>query len=91
VPIDRADLEKVYDWRQTQATSLASACFTLTGLILSPLLAAVFESKAELGSWSLYAYLLGALLAAVAGLLWHREARRLQKEYFARASGILEW
>ena len=82
---------KLYEWRQTQATSLASACFTLSGLILSPLLAAVFDSKADVEVWQLIVFLIGALLAAVSGGLWHREARHQQKAYSDWVHGILYW
>jgi len=78
--VDKADLGKVYDWRQAQATNLASACFTLSGLILSPLLAAILEGR-DLAVWQLSTYFLGALLAVISGVLWHREARHLQAEY----------
>jgi hypothetical protein len=74
-------LIKVYEWRQTQATSLATGCFTLSGLILSPLLAATFDSKANVELWQLIVYVLGALLAAASGGLWHWEARRQQHTY----------
>jgi high-affinity Fe2+/Pb2+ permease len=80
VPIN-PDLIKLYEWRQTQATSLATGCFTLSGLILSPLLAATFDSKAVVEVWQLILYVLGALLAAVSGGWWHLEARRQQQSY----------
>jgi hypothetical protein len=74
-------LETYYNWRQSQATTLASACFTLSGLILSPLLAAVFDPKAEIATWHLSVYLPGTTAAALAGLLGLRKASRLHDEY----------
>jgi len=84
VNIGKDDLERVYDWHQAQATGLGSGSFKLAGLILSPLLAAVFDSAARIETWAVYGYSLGALLAAAAGIRWHREARRLQLEYMER-------
>jgi hypothetical protein len=81
MPIAKEDLEKVYEWRQAHAKGLGDGCFRLSGLILTPLLAAVFDSSAEIETWALLAYLGGALLAARAGVRWHRETRRLQLEY----------
>jgi hypothetical protein len=84
VNIGKSDLERFYDWRQTQAAGLGTGSFKLAGLILSPLLAAVFDSAARIEEWAVYGYSFGALLAAVAGIRWHREARRLQLEYKER-------
>ncbi|MDQ5819902.1 MAG: hypothetical protein M3540_00480 [Actinomycetota bacterium] len=81
-------MARVYEWRQAQAASLASACFTLSGLILAPLLAAVFDGEAEVEIWQLIAFVLGALLAAASGAMWHRQARRDQDQYY---NPTLKW
>jgi len=78
------ELQKLYDWRQSQALSLASACFTLAGLVLSPLLAAVFDNGSPIQPWQLTLYVSGAALAAISGVWWHRRARRQQKEFVRR-------
>lgn len=86
------DVAKVYDWRQSQATALGSACFTLSGLILSPLLAAVFDDRSQIRPLYVGLYVAGALLAAISGVVWHREARRLQNRFVADAdTDILVW
>lgn len=90
--IGRDDLEKIYEWRQAQASNMGGACFTLAGLILSPLLAAVFDANASVETWSVAAYALGAVLAIMAGVAWHREAHRLQLEYAVKvAPGVVTW
>jgi MFS family permease len=82
--VQSEDLQKLYDWRQSQALSLASACFTLAGLVLSPLLAAVFDKASLIQPWQLALYVSGAVLAAVSGVWWHHRARRQQSEFVRR-------
>ena len=85
--VTRDYVVKYFEWRQQQATSLASACFTLSGLILAPLLAAVVDGQSEIEVWQVVVYSLGASLAAVSGAWWHRDARREQKQYREWALG----
>lgn len=91
--LSRGELQTIYDWRQSQALSLGSACFSLAGLILSPLLAAVFSGADRVQVWQLPLYLAGALLAAVSGTWWHREARRQRAEFVQTLENVevLTW
>ena len=76
-------LQAIYAWRHSQATTLATGCFSLAGLILSPLLAATFDGDAEIEVWQLVFFAIGATAAAVAGGLWHVRASRVQAEFQA--------
>jgi MFS family permease len=88
--LSREEARQVCDWRQSQAITLGTGCFSLAGLILSPLLTAVL-SAAELHTWQIYLFLAGAALAAVSGGLWHAEAGRRRHEYILRAEGKVSW
>jgi hypothetical protein len=79
-------LKTVYEWRHSQATTLATGCFSLAGLILSPLLAAVFD-KGGVETWQACLFVTGAVLSAGCGAAWHREAARLQKCFLRKSSG----
>jgi len=73
--------ETFYGWRQTQALNLAAGCFSLGGLILGPLLAAIFASDATVRLWHVCVLLVGAFLAAASGVLWHLQARAIHYEF----------
>ena len=89
---ENAYLEKFYEWRQAQALTLGAACFSLAGLILSPLLAAMFDPKANVRLWHVLVLLSASFLAVLSGAIWHMRARRLQRE-FLREQGpeLLTW
>jgi hypothetical protein len=87
---DKEDLRAAHGWRQTQMNGLGAACFTLAVAILSPLLAAVFDGRAELDLWHLFTYLPGAALAAGAGALWHRELHRDRERFIAKGDDMAD-
>jgi hypothetical protein len=69
---------KFYEWRQTQTLALAAACFSLAGLILAPLLGAMFDPKATVRLWHVLVLFPSSFVAAVAGVMWQFEARAIQ-------------
>jgi hypothetical protein len=69
--------ETFYEWRQAQALSLAKGCFSLAGLILGPLLGAMFDPDATVRLWHVVVLLPSSLLAAWSGVLWHLQARAI--------------
>jgi len=84
------EARQVYEWRQSQAITLGTGCFSVAGLILSPLLTAVL-SGGELHTWQIYFFLTGAALAAISGARWHVEAGRCRREYILWAEGKVSW
>jgi hypothetical protein len=59
----REEAQQVCDWSQSQAITLGTGGFSLSGLILSPILTAVL-SGTDLQIWQISLFLVGAALAA---------------------------
>lgn len=77
---------RVYEWRHGQATAGASGAFALATAILTPLLAAVFDPKADVETWNAVLFVAGAALAATGGVLFRRHARQVQRRYLRAMS-----
>jgi len=76
-------LEGIYTRACDRAATFAWGSFKVAGLILAPLLAAVFDSNSRIDTWAVILYLGGAAVATIGGLNRILRIPQLEKERFA--------
>jgi protein-S-isoprenylcysteine O-methyltransferase Ste14 len=74
-------LQQLFSWSHERAMAQATSAFSVSGAVLSPLLAAVFTKDISISPLIATAYLLGSALAAAGGLLRLWRLRRLDAEF----------
>jgi hypothetical protein len=80
--VDDETARSIYEWRQNHAITRATGCFALAGLIVTPMLGAIFDrvvvgaDSVVLGakSYQVWAFGACALLSFICGLVWHQRA-----------------
>lgn len=84
-------VDKVYGWRHERGLARAREAFAAFAVILTPLLAAIFDPEAEVPPLVAGAYAVAAIAAFVGGLQWLNNLRALDGEYFKaiRLYGLL--
>jgi hypothetical protein len=76
-----ARLEQMFSWRYDEEATAAKGAFSTAALILTPLLAAVFDANAEVEDWVAVAYGLSAGAAIAVGTFRLWRLHRVQHDY----------
>ena len=76
-----ARVQNFYEWRRDRLMKLAGGAFKLAGLMLTPLLAAILDSKMKIDASAAHLYERGIVLTAAAGVLLLARAYANEQEY----------
>ena len=84
-------LEELYERFRESRLVKAREAFTAGGLILTPLLAAVFDADADVSWMTFVAYVVAAVAAFLAGFIWLDRLRAVDRDYLdaLRVYGLL--
>ena len=86
MPLPLSSLEKHYEFEQARMMTLSKGSFSLAGLILTPLLAAIVRGDQALTARTAALFVGGIVFAYVAGWWFHLLALDVEKEFDVAAA-----
>ena len=84
-PPPLSSLELYYGWEQERFMTLSKGAFSLAGIILTPLLAAILSSTDDVDALTGAAFVIGMVAACLSGAVMHWLAADVEEEFIARA------
>jgi hypothetical protein len=81
MPAPWSSVERYYEWQQARFLALSKGFFSLAGLILSPLLAAILSNSDRVDTATGLRFCVSAGAAAAIGLLLHWAAGDVAEEF----------
>jgi hypothetical protein len=84
-PPPLSSLELYYGWEQERFMTLSKGAFSLAGLILSPLLAAILSNTGKVDLITAIQFGVGMLAACLSGAVMHGLAAEVEDEFISRA------